>query len=796
MVGCSYINKYLDERDANNVRIGDWAEQGGQKGVAICKVCVPRRTISFKSHGAKDLIKHSMSDLHKNCAKAAKSQQASLTNFFQNDEHDKLQKEIKSLEIALLSFMGRHGIPTTLSDCLNCLLKKHITDSKIVEGLTLGARKARYVTIYGLGEYFEKETISELRNCDAFSISIDESEVNKKSELEIMVRMSDKDGIKNKHYKSIDLEAGDATTIKESVIETFIEDRIDYQSKLLDVGADGCNTMQGVRSGVVTKFKEEVKEFYATGSCNSHNCGNALKHGVAKFDPDMTQALVNIYILLGGHKGRGLKRKHMFESHCKDAGFIPKAFKRFVETRFCIMRDCIEPVLHNIAHIRTFLSKLKKPSDREKKLQKYFVDNFEISKLKLMFVFDASAELIEGIKHFESKEAQIHNTGDKLETLLVGQYRKVFHDSVINTLDEDDNLERKSRRELMNVDLDEAMKLSKKNIYIGHRVEQEIKKLGLSPSSSQLSWFFEAVEKFHLKVCSDLKKYFKTALTSDVIENLSALSPKAQRKYSTPRKLKNLVNQYSKVVDNIKSVDGMNLIREEIAEYVTDEDVQELDKNVDYEKYWLSVGEISDNSDGKWKRYEVLPRFALAMGTKYDANGDVERQFSVMNSIHQNVQRNRMSQETLDALLHIRSGIESKENLQDCDKCKKHTTPHCHCSVLDISQGLIESCKVAWRKEKEECKDRRDLREEDDEDMMKRRRNFEEKESNRSIKMKEAFAKGNPWKKDQFLPIYKSKTKDNNNDNKEKDTVENEKKRKGDGDKDKNANSSKKTKNK
>ena len=217
---------------------------------------------------------------------------------------------------------------------------------------------------------------------------------------------------------------------------------------------------------------------------------------------------------------------------------------------------------------------------------------------------------------------------------------------------------------------------------------------------------------------------------------------------------------------------------------------------MDYEKYWLSVGEISDNSDGKWKRYEVLPRFALAMGTKYDANGDVERQFSVMNSIHQNVQRNRMSQETLDALLHIRSGIESKENLQDCDKCKKHTTPHCHCSVLDISQGLIESCKVAWRKEKEECKDRRDLREEDDEDMMKRRRNFEEKESNRSIKMKEAFAKGNPWKKDQFLPIYKSKTKDNNNDNKEKDTVENEKKRKGDGDKDKNANSSKKTKNK
>ena len=139
MPGCSYLTKFIDERDANQVRIGDWAEQGA-KGLATCKVCVPRRTINFKSHGAKDLKAHSMSEFHKNCAKAAKAQQVSLTDFFPNEEHDKLQKEIKSLEIALLCFEARHGVPPAQSGCLTGLLKKYIPDSKIVEGMTLGGQ--------------------------------------------------------------------------------------------------------------------------------------------------------------------------------------------------------------------------------------------------------------------------------------------------------------------------------------------------------------------------------------------------------------------------------------------------------------------------------------------------------------------------------------------------------------------------------------------------------------------------------------------------------------------------------
>ena len=88
------------------------------------------------------------------------------------------------------------------------------------------------------------------------------------------------------------------------------------------------------------------------------------------------------------------------------------------------------------------------------------------------------------------------------------------------------------------------------------------------------------------------------------------------------------------------------------------------------------VGNITDGAAG-WLRYEILPRFALALGTKHDATGDVERGFSTMNLIHQNKQRNSMEQESLNAHLHIKAGVEAKEVTKICKKCKvRPLVPH------------------------------------------------------------------------------------------------------------------------
>ena len=56
------------------------------------------------------------------------------------------------------------------------------------------------------------------------------------------------------------MEAGDAETITETAIEAFTEDNIDIRSKLIDIGMDGCSTMQGVKSGVITRMMKEIPQ--------------------------------------------------------------------------------------------------------------------------------------------------------------------------------------------------------------------------------------------------------------------------------------------------------------------------------------------------------------------------------------------------------------------------------------------------------------------------------------------------------------------------------------------------------
>ena len=112
-------------------------------------------------------------------------------------------------------------------------------------------------------------------------------------------------------------------------------------------------------------------------------------------------------------------------------------------------------------------------------------------------------------------------------------------------------------------------------MFIGQEVEKEIKALGLSPKSVQLTWFFDEVKRFHTTACKYLQKYFAAQTKS------------------------------------------------EIDRYVTDDDIKdEIDKDCGFEQFWEDVGNLTEGGAG-WLRYEVLPRFALAMGTKHSATGDV-----------------------------------------------------------------------------------------------------------------------------------------------------------------------------
>ena len=193
MVGAVFVDKYQGLKDIFGQQVGDWAVQA-TPGHANCKYCVDT-VINFKA-GKQKLLDHSQTKKHQdNVKKNEKNKtQPSIVDVFAADaemlaerkKKQELEDKTQELEIAITLLLARHSVPSTVVDCIMSTLKEKVTDSQIIANVKLGREKARYLTEHGLGEYFEEETIKKLRSCDAFGVAMDESEVNKQSELEVI----------------------------------------------------------------------------------------------------------------------------------------------------------------------------------------------------------------------------------------------------------------------------------------------------------------------------------------------------------------------------------------------------------------------------------------------------------------------------------------------------------------------------------------------------------------------------------------------------------------------------------
>ena len=152
----------------------------------------------------------------------------------------------------------------------------------------------------------------------------------------------------------------------------------------------------------------------------------------------------------------GLKRLHEFEDLCKIIGHDPLPFKKFISVRFRVLRACIGPILYNFPALVKYYETLKKPTERQKLLQKFFVERVHMAKIKLLFIHSATADMTEAIDFFEQRKVNVHNAAEKLESILVNQMRKVLDDSEIYTVTLDGDKEKKSRKELIKLDVSKA----------------------------------------------------------------------------------------------------------------------------------------------------------------------------------------------------------------------------------------------------------------------------------------------------------------------------------------------------
>ena len=222
-----------------------------------------------------------------------------------------------------------------------------------------------------------------------------------------------------------------------------------------------------------------------------------------------------------------------------------------------------------------------------------------------------------------------------------------------------------------------------------------------------------------------------------------------------------LCTNMSKVAERIMPHGGVDCLKKDISSYSIDEDVGLLADNLSYQEYWKAVAGMKE---GEWPKYDVLPRFALALGAFFNSNSEVERAFSVQTDIHRDPKKNRMNQDSLDAHMNIRFGVESKLSYNElqCATCQSNRKrPHCHCSISAITEDMVDKFDGAYKKDDDQD-DQDDLNCDITADGVIK---FKDLEKKRMEKVKDEMVKTKAFYR-VMDPIYERKMKDKSGKNK------------------------------
>ena len=159
--------------------VGSWAKPSSTPKVATCKYC-PESSINF-SKGAFVLLRHSETPKHrKNIPiSGAKVQMTLDENIEKRKQEYESKKAARDLEIRMIRWAARHDIPFKPIECLVDIVKSAEPKSEVLKHVQISETKARYLASYGISETYFQETVELLRESDGFSVSFDESEMNR-----------------------------------------------------------------------------------------------------------------------------------------------------------------------------------------------------------------------------------------------------------------------------------------------------------------------------------------------------------------------------------------------------------------------------------------------------------------------------------------------------------------------------------------------------------------------------------------------------------------------------------------
>ncbi|CAF4012810.1 unnamed protein product [Rotaria sordida] len=359
---------WLHRVDSNNDSVNIWLKKGSTPTTCKCSLC-QTGDLSCGNQGWKAIEQHMNINKHKEILRQWKQNaKFRVLNQARSDSADSstststgipildantnknkpltLDDQVTKAEILWSLKVAQKGLSYNLCNELNELFSSMFPDSSIAGNFSIQADKMSYVISHGLGPYFKKKLIEDVKKADKFVLIFDEQMNNQnKKQLDMLLRYwsNEKQCVVNRFYKSIILLGhAYAKTIRDIIIESFATDGLNL-NKLLMLGRDNPNINISLENLIDVEMKKQGGCLLTIGSCNIHIIHNAFKNGILSSKWYVDSFCLDLYSWFKCSPARQEDYKNVSEDI---DSVMEKAILYFSITRWVLLGKVIDRILN------------------------------------------------------------------------------------------------------------------------------------------------------------------------------------------------------------------------------------------------------------------------------------------------------------------------------------------------------------------------------------------------------------------------------------------------------------------
>ncbi|XP_049294373.1 uncharacterized protein LOC125769620 [Anopheles funestus] len=306
-----------------------------------------------------------------------------------------------------------------------------------LKGFSLYRQKMTDMVNYAIGPFFRDLFLKDVRG-EYYSLLFDETEGNNRlKEMEVTVKYFSSHLTKLMffHLDSAFLGKATAEILLGKILEGLEAAKLPLEH-LVMISKDGPKVNQSLERKINSKLmRERGFQLVDTGSCPAHIIHNAVKYALKEFGIEVSELAKVVYYYFDVPS-----RWEEFKKNCKKK---PKKFVKFVETRWVMLGNAAQVLLHNIDEL--FELKAKLTHSGRKKLSYHEDVIVRVLSIKgirsiIRFVIEVCTDAEKLIKFLETNDFVLFKIYEYIKAFMSGWLGKVYEVEKIDNVFETKHL--------------------------------------------------------------------------------------------------------------------------------------------------------------------------------------------------------------------------------------------------------------------------------------------------------------------------------------------------------------------